>query len=70
MLLSTLAGKAHTGIDLTTVRIGNLLPHLNRPPNSSNSLGDSSVGVVPGDAVGDGVPTLVSPNTSHINDNY
>ena len=66
-------GPGHTGIDLTTVRIGNLLPHLNRPPNSSNSLGDSSVGVVPGDVEGDGVSTLVSPNrshTSHLNDNY
>ena len=73
VLLSTLAGKVPSGIDLMTVRIGNLLPHLNRPPNSSNSLGDRSVGVVPGDAEGDGVPTLVYPNrshTSHINDNY
>ena len=73
VLLSTLVGKAHTGIDLMTVRIGNLLPHLNRPPNSSNSLGDSSVGVIPGDVEGDRVLTCVSPNrshTSHINDNY
>ena len=71
MLLSTLAGKAPT--DLTTIRIGKPLPLLNILPNNINSLGDSSVEVVPGDVEGDRVPTLVSPNrshTSHINDNY
>ena len=73
VLLSTLAGEDHTGIDLTTVRIGNLLPHLNRRLSNSISLGGSSVGVVPGDVEGEGAPTLVSPSdshTSHINDNY
>ena len=71
--LSTLGRKAPTDTDLMTIRIEKLLPLLNRPPNSSNSLGDSSVGVVPGEAEGDGVPTLISPShshTSHINDSY
>ena len=71
--ISTLAGEDHTGIDHTTVRIGNLLPHLNRRLNNSISLEDSSVGVVLGDAEGDRAPTLISPSrshTSHINDNY
>ena len=70
VLLSTLA-EDHTGIDLTTVRIGNLPLHLNRRLSSNISLGDSSAGVVPED--GDGAPTLVFPSrslTSHINDNY
>ena len=71
LLLSTLAGEAHTGIDLTTVRIGNLQLHLNRRLSSKISLGDSSAEVGPEDA--DGVPTLVFPRRrliSHINDNY
>ena len=71
MLLSTLAGEAGTGIDLTTVRIGNLQLHLNRRLSSKISLGDSSAEVGPEDE--DGVPTLVFPRRrliSHINDNY
>ena len=73
VLLSTLAVEAHTGIDLTTVRIGNLPLHLNRRLSSNISLGDSSAGVVPEDADGNGAPTLIFPSrslTSHINDNY
>ena len=57
----------------TSWRGSHLLPHLNRRLNSSISLGDNLVGVVPGDAEGDGAPTLVSPSrshTSHINDTY
>ena len=71
VLLSTLAGEAHTGIDLTTVRIENIQLHLNRRLNSTISRGDSSAEVGPED--GDGVPTLIFPRRrliSHINDNY
>ena len=73
VFLSTLAGEVPTDIGLTTVRIGKLLLHLNKLPNNINSLGDSSVEVVPGGVEWDGVPTLVFPSrrhTSHINDNY
>ena len=71
VLLSTLAGEAPTGTDLMNIGIRKtLLPLLKL---NNNSLGDSSVGVVPGGVGADEVSTLVSPslnNTSPINDNY
>ena len=66
VLLSTLAGKAPTDTNLTTVRTGKALPLLNKLHNTNSNLGHGSVEAGPGGVEGDGVPTLVFPNQSYI----
>ena len=64
VLLSTLAGEVPTGINHKNVGIRKPLLPLIKLSNNNISLGDSSVGVVPGDV--DEVPTLVSPSLNNI----
>ena len=63
VLLSTLAGEVPTGINRINVGIRKPLLPLIKLPNNNISLGDSSVGVVPGVVDVDEVSTLVSPKS-------